>query len=432
MAGCLIISLLLAGCGNKDSEQTGEKEQITPVQTAMVEKGVLSDITTVTGKLEALDSSNVVPGGAGGKVQSVNVALGDKVTRGQVLVVLEQGVQEAALRQAQQGLAQARQGVAQAQSGLEIASINYEQAAANYQRGKELYAAGAIPQAGPTGFETAYEMPYKQAKIDYEQVKPAALATAQAAVATAQAAVDMAQEQYNNTIIRAPISGVITAVNINPGELASPGTPAPLVSVVNLDQVVVKTSVAESTINKIKKGQEVPVQISAVADEPFTGVITNIAAAADPTSNAYPVKIRINNPEHLLKPGMFAEVPLQGEQQETLLVPREAVVKVGDQDTVWVVRDNTVTSRQVKVGKSDGVKIQILEGLEEGEEVVVSGQINLKDKDPVEIINTPTEASNGAKDSEAGNDNETGQDGDVNDLGAGGGRVSLAIGKQVV
>jgi len=152
-----------------------------------------------------------------------------------------------------------------------------------------------------------------------------------------------------------------------------------------LGKVVVKATVTEEQINKLQQGQEVPVLVGAVSTEPLTGVITTIALAADANSKAYPIKVQLDNPEQLLKPGMFAEVQIKSNQQETLLMPREAVVKTGDKDTVWVVNDNQVTTREVTVGNNDGENIQIIEGLQESEQVVVSGQNMLQENDTVEI-----------------------------------------------
>lgn len=366
----LVILSALAGCGGKDKQTTEGEKTVIPVQTAAAAKGTLADITVVSGKLEALTSSDVVPGGQGGKVYSVNVALGDKVSKGQVLVTLENEAQAAAVRQAAEG-------VAQNEAALEVSKINYEQAKANYERGKELYDSGVIAQAGQAGFETTYEIPYKQAKVDFEQTKPAALAAARAALASAE-------QQYNDCFIKSPINGVVTAVNVDPGELAGPSA-NPVVSVVNLSKVVVKSTVTENQINTIKQGQKVPVLVSAVSADPITGVISNIALASDPASKAYPIKVQIDNPDLKLKPGMFAEVQLTGEKRETLVVPREAVVKIDGRDNVWVVNDNKAAGRPVTVGSSDGKNIEIKDGLKEGEQVVVSGQNSLQENAEVEV-----------------------------------------------
>jgi len=372
LAPLIFSALLLTGCGGQQSGEAGEQETTIPVRVSTVEKGSLTDTAVLTGKLEALEMADVVPGGQGGKVYGVNVKVGDKVNKGQTLVTLENTMLAAVVRQAEQGVVQAR-------SALEIAGINYEVAAANYERGKQLYESGAIPAAGPAGFETAYEIPYRQAKIDYEQVKPAMVANAQAALA-------MAREQYDNAFVKSPINGVVTAVNVNPGELAGPASPVPVVTVVSLDKVVVHATVTEDLINKIKQAQEVPVRVGAVSAEPLTGIISNIALAADSISKAYPIKVRLDNPEQLLKPGMFAEVLLEDRKKETLIVPREAVITTGGRDIAWIIADNKVVSRPVTIGISDGKQIEITAGLKDGEQVVISGQESLRENDAVEIV----------------------------------------------
>lgn len=389
--GWLVIMLALFGCSNEQTE-TKTEETVIPVQTALATQGSLSETAVVTGKLEALATSNVVPSGQGGKVAAVNVKVGNQVSQGQTLITLENTAEatlQAAIRQAEQGVAQAEKGVAQAESNLELARINFEQASDNYERGKQLYESGAIPQAGQAGFETAYEIPYKQAKVTYEQVAPATLASAQAAVAATKAAVDVAkanyEQQHKNSYIKSPINGVVTAINVKPGELASPGSPTPVVTVVNLATLEVKTTVTESQINKIKQGQQVPVKISAVSSRPFTGVITEIALAADPASKSYPIKVQINNAEHTLKPGMYAEVQMENVLPATLLVPRDAVVKKGDTDIVWGVDKERAKPIEVTVGASDGKSMQILGGLQAGDQVVTTGQNMLKDGAKVEI-----------------------------------------------
>lgn len=370
----LLMALLLSGCAEDKKVQAGEQEDTAsvPVRVAAVEKGSLADTTLVTGKLEALQWANVVPGGQGGKVYSVNVKVGDNVGKGQTLVTLEHATLEAAIQQAQQG-------VVQAEAALEIAKINFEQAAANYERGKQLYDSGAVSTAGPSGFETAYEMPFKQAKIDYEQVKPAMVANARAALA-------ISREQYDNAFIKSPINGVVTAVNVNPGELASSASAVPVVTVVSLDKMVVQAAVTEGQINKLKQGQEVPVKVSVVSTEPLTGVISSIALAVDPNSRAFPIKVQLDNPEHLLKPGMFAEVHLADHKNEVLLVPREAVITVSGRDMVWVIGDNKASSRPVTVGVSDGKQIEIKSGLQAGDQVVISGQDSLQENSVVQIV----------------------------------------------
>lgn len=368
IAFCLVLTLsLIAGCGGKVAEQDDEQEAGVPVAVTAAKLGVLDDATTITGKLEAMESARVVPSGAGGKVARVNVDIGDRVTRGQALIELENTIQAAQVNQAEAG-------VVMAESQLRLAESNYNISAANYERGKMLLQENALAKAQ---FETQYEQPYIQARENFEKTAPAGLEQARAGLKSAQ-------EAYAQTIIKSPINGVVTARNINPGEMAS--SAMPVLTVVNLNKVVVQANVSEDQVNELKNGQEVLVKINAVSGESFSGVITNIALASDPQTRAFPVKIQINNPEHLLKPGMFAEVQLPREREESVLIPREAVLVGVERSTVWVVKDSIAQVREVTVGPSDGKKIVIESGLEAGEQVVISGQDNISDGIAVRVV----------------------------------------------
>jgi cobalt-zinc-cadmium efflux system membrane fusion protein len=339
----------------------------------------------------------------------VQVDLGSKVAAGQVLVALENKDLADRVQQAQAAVAQARAGVEQvqatgklaqaalqaAESGLVTAQANFEVAEANYKRGQELLAGGAIPEAV---FQTEYELRYKQAKEQVEKALPAQVKTAQAQIAqaqaglknaqaglsAAQASLSLARTAYEDSFIRAPFSGVVAARNINPGEMASPVVP--VISLVNLNKVVVKVNVGEELINKLVVGKKVPVKIKAVSAKPFSGTVVNVAASADPQIKTYPVELHLDNPAHLIKPGMFAEVNLDLEQPKSLLLYIEAVVKdQQDRDMVWVVKEGIVKSRPVKIGDSDAKQVVIQSGLVENEEVVVAGQEGLKEGQKVTV-----------------------------------------------
>lgn len=353
----LFVALLAAGCGRGKSAP-GEGREIT-VSTAKVEMGRLDRGTMVSGKLEALESANVVSK-ISGKVAAVNVDVGSLVQAGDVLVTLEANEMAASV-------AQAEAAANAAGSNREQAQSDYEVARANYERGQALLAQGAISQSD---FDNRFALPYRKAEEYY-------LRGSGAQYSQALAALQLARANYANSIITAPISGVITARNINPGELA--GASIPVVTVVNLDKVVVQASVGEDKINELKMGDKVQVKVSAASDRPFEGTITNIALAASSSTKAFPIKIQIDNPNHVLKPGMFAEVPLSRSTAAALTVPREAVVSDGGKNYVWVINDGTVSKKEVSTGVSDGVKIVVTAGLQEGQNVAITGQEDLRE-----------------------------------------------------
>jgi cobalt-zinc-cadmium efflux system membrane fusion protein len=200
-----------------------------------------------------------------------------------------------------------------------------------------------------------------------------------------EAQLKKAQADYDNTIISAPISGVVTARYVNPGELASPTQTA--IALVNLDTVVVQANVNEDQVNKMSVGQELKVKVGSVQNEPFTATVTNIALAANPSSKAYPVKIQIENPRHILKPGMFAEVFLNINDEEGIIIPMEALVKDGEKDYVCVLDNGRVARREVTAGHTDGKSVIVRSGLKEGEEVAITGTDTLKDGTIVSVRN---------------------------------------------
>jgi len=380
----LLLTVFLAGgCGGKQQAAGGAEDgkgDAVPVKTAKAKMGALEAASVVSGKLEAGQSANVVAK-MPGKVAAVHVDVGDAVRAGQVLVTLDNTDLAARVEQAKAGVAAAESALAAAKAALSSAESAYRVAEANYQRGKQLLEQGVISQAV---FEAEYELRFKQTEGQLNQAREQVEHGLPAQLAQARANLALAESAYGDTLIKAPISGLVTARNVNPGEMAS--TMTPVISLANLDKVEVKATVGENLINQLKQGQKVQVKISAVSDKPFTGIVTNIAPAADPVSKGFPVKIQIDNPKYLFKPGMFAEVQLGPPPDEALLVPREAVLKAEDKNIVWVVKGGQAQKKEVQAGDSDGRQIVITAGLTEGEEVVVAGQESLQEGAKVKAV----------------------------------------------
>ncbi|HAG08499.1 MAG TPA: hypothetical protein DCK87_02885, partial [Desulfotomaculum sp.] len=249
--GTFLSLVASSGCSKKPATGVSSEAELTEVNTILVKKSFLDNQFIFPGKIEALQSANIVAK-VPGKVATVQVDLGSKVAAGQVLVTLENKDLADRVQQARAGIeqAQAASKLAQAalqaaEAGLATAQANFEVAEANYQRGQELLAAQAIPEAV---FQAEYELRYKQAKEQAEKALPAQIKTAhaqadqaQAGLKSAQASLSLARTAYEDSFIRAPFSGVIAARNINPGEMAS--LAVPLISLLNLNKVAVKINV---------------------------------------------------------------------------------------------------------------------------------------------------------------------------------------------
>lgn len=380
-----VLLTVLSGCGSK----VKNNQDTAVISTAVARTGKLAGGTVVSGKLEALSSANVVPK-TGGKVASIPVDVGSEVAEGDLLVSLDAAdlaalvdLYAAQLEKARNSDLPAQKN--QAEFNLANSEAAFKTAEADYQRNKQLLASGVISKQQ---FEQ-YEKQYLQAKASYESAQNAldilVNATIPETIRQCEAQLKKAQADFANTIIKAPISGVVTARNVNPGEMA--GTTQPVVTLVNLDTVVVQANVSEDQVNKIRVGQELKVKIGSVQDAPFAGTVTNIALAANSSTKAYPVKIQIQNPQHTLKPGMFAEVFLDTNDEEGVLIPGEALVMDGDKRFVWVVDNGRVSRREVAAGRSDGKNVIVSSGLKDGEEVATTNIDILKDGMTVSVQN---------------------------------------------
>ena len=163
------------------------------------------------------------------------------------------------------------------------------------------------------------------------------------------------------------------------------GPTQPLVSIVDIDTVKLLTHVSDEDLDKVKLTQEVEVKVGTYLNRSYQVKEINISPVMDPLSRKIEVKINISNPDYLLKPGMFPKIKLWGEKKNVLLVPKGAVVKKEGKEQVFVVRDNRAYLQKVIVGLEKDGLVQIMKGLKEGDQVVISGQIDLNSGDPVVI-----------------------------------------------
>ncbi|MEJ8554004.1 efflux RND transporter periplasmic adaptor subunit [Tepidibacter sp. Z1-5] len=357
----LTLTMFLSGCGKKEKASSVE-EKFVSVQTETSKKQDINVKTTLSAKVKPVEESNVVSK-MPGKVTSVNVEIGKKVNKGDMLFTIDQtdlvnGVKSA-----------------QAAYDMAVASLNMKQeqmqnAKINYERMKALYEEGAI------------------SKKDFEQYELQASSTnlnaAQAQVDQARVGIENAQSNLNNATVTSPISGIITAVNINEGEMASSSQAA--VSIANMNKVVIDTEVSEYLINKIKVGDVVDISIKSANKENFKGKITAMSPATTSNSMTYPIKIEIDNKDSIIKPGMFANVNLVTDKKENVItVPSESVVIKGGESIVYTVKDNVAHINKVEIGIDNGEIVEIIKGIKQGQVIVNKGQNYLEEGSKVEI-----------------------------------------------
>lgn len=236
----------------------------------------------LTGRAEAGESV-IVMSKATGKAETVLVDVGSEVKQGQTLLQLDS-------RELQAGIDAAR-------ATVDNANVSYKYALDNEQRARKLKDEGAMSIA------------------DYDNGYASVLERAESAVNLAQASLEKAQLAYNDCTITAPLEGTITECNVEAGELVSPQVKA--FTIVNLNQIKIELLVNEKKINSLKTGQKCEVTLAALPGQAFSGSITDISDAMNAASKAYPVQITVENPNHLIKDGMFAKVNLSANHKTT-------------------------------------------------------------------------------------------------------------------
>jgi RND family efflux transporter MFP subunit len=227
-----------------------------------------------------------------------------------------------------------------------------------------------------------YENAYKTGGVTKQQVDQAKLS-----LTNAKAQYDAARINIGDASIKSSINGIVNKRNIEPGSVVSPGTI--LFELVNVSTLKLKVNVTEQQVATLKKGDNVKVTASVFPDKAFEGKITFIAPKADSSLN-FPVEIEISrNPDNLLKAGMYGSAVFgTGKSQQTpvMTIPRVAFVGGVGNNQVFVVKDSVAKLTKIVSGRIFGDEVEVLKGLNNGEIVVTSGQINLTDGTKVNAV----------------------------------------------
>jgi len=203
-------------------------------------------------------------------------------------------------------------------------------------------------------------------------------------IRSVQAQIKQIDKQLDLTEIKAPFGGIITAKNVEKGAIASPGMT--LATITDISSLKLVLQIPEKAINNFKIGQKISVKTELYPGIDFPGTITLISAVGDAAHN-YPIEITVPNPSATpLKAGMYGSISNTQElSQQGLVIPRQAIVGSTKNPQVFVVENEKAVLRDVKLGVTTSTSYEIVEGVKEGDKVVVSGQINLKNGTPVSI-----------------------------------------------
>jgi HlyD family secretion protein len=372
-----------AGCSKGDtaearsSEAARKRIAVTPVQRESIRRAV-----DVVGTVVAADQVTV-SSEAEGKVRAILADLGDRVRAGQVLVELDNEKQRYAFEQQQAELARAlaQFGASDPQHLPDIdktpdvqrASADLAQATTAFERADALFKRTLISQQALDDAKTALQA--KRAGYD------AALQNARnlrASIPGAEAAMKLAGRQLRDTELRAPFDGVVEKRLVNLGELVK--AQMPVMTIVRLDPLKVTAEIPEKMAPWIAGGRPVELHVDAYPGRPFTGKVTRISPAVNTSSRAFPFEAMVPNPDAALKPGTFARVHVEsGKVDDVLTLPYSALQYRYGVNRVFVVAGDRLAMRELQVGERLGDRIEVVAGVNAGEQVAVTDVETLND-----------------------------------------------------
>lgn len=383
----LFLSLALwlpAGCGkHAPATDPAGPAVCAPVET--VKAAPVNETYEAVGTVQA-QTTSLLATRVAGNVLSVAVQPGDRVEAGQVLLQISDADIVALVAKAKAGLAEAENALQETdwaikagESAKAAAEAARALATANYQRARTLLQNKSVSQLEFDESEAKYKTALAEADRA-AQMHEGALSRrkqAQAKVEQARAEIVNAETQLTYTRIVSPVAGLVTAKSVDVGSFVSPG--APLMRVEDNRRYRVETGVEESLVARIGMGDEVAVQIDALAGAPLAGRVSEIVPASDPGNRTFRVKLDLPaNPA--LRSGLFARATFVIGRRLGLTVPPAALLERGQLTAVYVLDARDLAHlRLVKTGRRQGERVEILSGLNDHERVVADGVAQVRE-----------------------------------------------------
>ncbi len=343
IAAVFVIVVALILFMNKKKMSAASVGGIKDVYYVKVEKAARKNLTeslSMVGTVTANNDVNIISE-TSGKVTAVFAKVGDFKQAGSILFQVDDELRKAALMSAE---------------------ANYEKSKKDFERFQQLY-----------NEKSASDSQFDQIKL---------------ALSLAEAQYIVAKRQFNDTQIKTPISGYVTARYVDIGSaLQGPPQPTVVANIVDISRLKVRLNVAEKDAFTLKTNDPVSVTVDVYPGKVFKGKIESIGSKGD-EAHTYPVEIIIvNERDNPLKAGMFARVEFTSiNDRNSIVIPRESLIGSIKQPQVFVVENGIAKLRDITVGKESGTMVEILQGLMVGEEVVVNGQNNIVENTQVTVI----------------------------------------------
>jgi RND family efflux transporter MFP subunit len=384
----LVIGLLLllaaaffTGYGrvqNREAAVLAESEQreqsLPQVEVMRVGRSSNDSNLTLPGTIQPVTEAPILAR-ADGYLKSRRVDIGDRVRAGQLLAEIDAPEIDQQIRQAESAIEQAQAAVEQAMANLEQGKANRDLARLTADRWKTLAAQGVVSQQENDQYQAQFTS--QNANV---QALDKAVAAQRSNVAAMKANLARLQEVQSYRAVKAPFDGVITLRNVDVGALVNAGTTL-LYRVAQTGTLRVYVNVPQNDANTLHVGQPASLTISNFPGQHFRGTVARLANALDPASRTMLVEVDLDNGNGLLLPGMYADVELNSRRPNPpLLVPAQALIVRTDGAQVAVVQqDGTVHLQKVAIGKDYGDRVEIVQGIDEGTNIVTAPRDEVKE-----------------------------------------------------
>ncbi|MFS8211293.1 efflux RND transporter periplasmic adaptor subunit [Paenibacillus polymyxa] len=440
IATTLLLSVALAGCGGGEAPAAPTTaQQAIPVQVAKVAKGSINDSTGIIGSFAPKETAQVSPK-ISGKIQSINLTVGQKVNKGDTLFTIDQKdlrdsikqsqesyqVALANLKQAESGAAQSVQQaessvdqaksalvqqdntITQAQTSLVDAQSSVRDAQNTLNRNQQLFSAGALSQSeleqsqiahrrALTAVENAQitlhnaQTSKESARTTYNNAQKSlrlaqqktGIDVARASVNQAKSSLDTARSQLVDAVVKAPISGTISVVTGTQGQMVS--AQSAVATIANTNPIIAKVNVSEAELLKLQVGSSVTVGVDSL-NKRIEAKVSAVNPVMDNDLKAYAVEISVPNGSGELKSGMVVTVYMKSEAPKNILVSQDAVTEQAGKKYAYVVEGTVAKRVEVQTGQESAKQVEVTKGLAEGQNVVVKGVSLLTDGAKINVV----------------------------------------------
>lgn len=368
--------LALCGCGKQQPIQAKQDPGPIAIQVAPVVVRQVQRVVESVGTLFPYDES-VISAEIDGRVDQVRVDLGDHVAAGDVMVHISDEEQRYLLAQNEAQLRQSLERLGLKNENEKIKDIceapdprraqaDLVDAEQRYKRSRSLVDQGIASQSDMDAAVARYKA--AQATYDSTLYQTRNLVSE---VERTKAMLDMQRKKLRDTSVHAPFNGYVKERQVTMGQYVRVNTP--LITLVKIDPIRLRIEIPERMAPWVKEGQMVDVLLEAFEDRRFHGKIWRISPTVDQSKRTFIVEALIQNPSGALKPGSYARARVPTNKTEAIkLVPAKAVNYVFGSNKVYVVNGNTIEAREIKLGDRFDQDVEVLEGIQAGEQVATT------------------------------------------------------------